>query len=180
MTGSDELERVLEVPDAAAMHALGRRFGESAPPGSLLLLDGPLGVGKTTFAQGVGAGCGVEEPITSPTYNLILQYRGRRPFTHVDLYRLEDPAALESLDMDEILESEGIICVEWPRLLADRARPPSGWIRIAPGGAGLASGRSGGPATRSVELRCRGDGWEALGARLPRGPAGAAEPSRPS
>ncbi|HUP01236.1 MAG TPA: tRNA (adenosine(37)-N6)-threonylcarbamoyltransferase complex ATPase subunit type 1 TsaE [Gemmatimonadota bacterium] len=151
-------DRTLEAPDAAAMRALGRAFGEAAPSGAVLLLEGPLGAGKTTFAQGVGEGCGVGEPVTSPTYNLVLHYRGRRPFTHVDLYRLADPADLETLDLNEILETGGITCIEWPKLIENRVRPPCARLRIDSGPVGA--------DRRGVEIRCRGEGWELLNGRL--------------
>lgn len=133
------------------MHELGRTLGQAAPPGAVFLLDGPLGAGKTTFAQGVGAGCGVTEPITSPTYNLILHYSGERSFTHADFYRLEDEAGLETLDLDEILSGDGVACVEWPVLITDRVAPPRALVRIEPDPSR--------PGARSVSIRTEGPGW---------------------
>ena len=83
--------------DANETASIGAALGRSAPNGAVILLEGPLGAGKTTFAQGVAAGCGVREPVTSPTYNLVLHYRGDRPFTHVDLFRLSDARELATL-----------------------------------------------------------------------------------
>lgn len=138
-------------PDAETTRALGRILGETAPEGAVLLLEGPLGAGKTTLAQGVGAGCGVEGPIASPTYNLVLHYDGARHFTHVDLYRLDDPSDLGTLDLDEILDPEGVTCVEWPALLADRVRPPWGRIRIEAAGSGAGA--------RLLAGAFAGEGW---------------------
>lgn len=136
-------------PSAAALRAMGRVLGATAPDGAVLLLTGPLGAGKTTLAKGVAEGCGVEGPVTSPTYNLVLHYSGRRPFTHVDLYRLGGPADLATLDLDEILDAPGVTCVEWPSLVAGLVAPPSASVEItvAP------------DQTRSVMLECEGDGW---------------------
>lgn len=139
--------------------AIGEALGRSAPDRAVILLEGPLGAGKTTLAQGVGTGCGVQEPVTSPTYNLILQYRGERPFTHVDLYRLENAAQLESLDLDEVLEASGVMCVEWPELLGERRiEEPWARVRISPG-----VGRDG---SRHIEGELFGEGWEAALAAL--------------
>ena len=139
--------------DARDTAALGEALGRSAPDGALILLEGPLGAGKTTFAQGVGAGCGVRDPITSPTYNLILRYAGDRPFTHVDLYRLEDASELETLDLDAVLGGSGVTCVEWSGILGDRLDPPWGRVTFVH--------EPGHPSTRRLGFELAGQGWEA-------------------
>ena len=83
-------------PAPADTRRLGRVFGRSSPDGAVLLVEGDLGAGKTTFAQGVAEGCGVAGPVSSPTYNLVLHHPGRRPFVHADFYRLAGPEELES------------------------------------------------------------------------------------
>ncbi len=144
--------------DARETAAIGESFGRTAPDGALILLEGPLGAGKTTFAQGVGAGCGVREPVTSPTYNLILRYEGERPFTHVDLYRLGDASELETLDLDAILGGSGVTCVEWPELLGDRHETPWARVRIEP--------ESGHAGPRRIRCELAGERWEATIAEL--------------
>lgn len=139
-------------PDAGGTAAIGAVLGRAAPDGTLILLEGPLGAGKTTFAQGVGAGCGVRDPVTSPTYNLILHYVGDRPFTHIDLYRLEDAAQLETLGIEEILGGSGVTCVEWPELLGESPAPPWARVRISPVGPG---------GERSLRGMLVGEGWQA-------------------
>jgi tRNA threonylcarbamoyladenosine biosynthesis protein TsaE len=151
--------------DAGETAAIGEALGSAAPDGALILLEGPLGAGKTTFAQGVGAGCGVREPVTSPTYNLILRYSGDRPFTHVDLYRLGDESELETLDLDAILEGSGVTCVEWPELLGNRYDAPWARVRIEP--------ESGHAGPRRILCELAGEGWEAAIAAL----AGRGEPA---
>ncbi len=158
MTSSMLPDRTFVVPDPGVMRDLGRKFGEAAPDHAVLLIKGPLGAGKTTFAQGVGEGCGVTEPITSPTYNLILRYEGSRPFTHVDLFRLADSAALETLDLDEILSSDGVTCIEWPELIADRVRSSSARVRICRAFSGTDA--------RAVSIDWEGEGWGRLMDRL--------------
>ena len=132
--------------------AIGAALGRSAPNGAVILLEGPLGAGKTTFAQGVAEGCGVREPVTSPTYNLVLHYLGERPFTHVDLFRLADARELASLDLEELLEGPGVTCVEWPAILEPRVEPPWARVRISP------ESKPAGP--RRLEGELAGRGWE--------------------
>ncbi len=117
----------------------------------MILLEGPLGSGKTTFAQGVAAGCGVAGPVTSPTYNLVLHHEGRRPFVHADLYRLETPGDLETLDLEEILSPPGMACVEWPELVGGLVRPPYAVVTLAPEGTG-----------RRIAVQLVGGGWSEL------------------
>lgn len=151
--------------DARETAAIGEALGRGAPDGALILLEGPLGAGKTTLAQGVGAGCGVREPVTSPTYNLMLRYDGDRPFTHVDLYRLGDRSELATLDLEAILEGSGVTCVEWPELLGDRHDAPWARVHIGP--------ESGHAGPRRIRCELAGEGWEAAIAAL----AGHGEPA---
>ncbi len=97
---------------------LGRRLGERAERGDLLLLTGALGSGKTTLAQGIAWGLGVQEYAHSPTFLLVHVYHGRLPLYHLDLYRLDDPREVEDLDLDEML-NDGVCAVEW----AEKALP---------------------------------------------------------
>lgn len=138
--------------DPDSTRAISEAFGKTAPEGAVLLLYGPLGAGKTTFAQGVGRGCGVEGPIASPTYNLVLHHRGERPFTHVDLYRLDTAAELETLDLDEILSAPGVTCVEWPEKIAAAVVEPFARIVLEPAAEGDA---------RTLRVELVGNGWEA-------------------
>ena len=80
----------MRIPTAQDMHALGVSLGKLLRAGDLVLLDGPLGAGKTAFAKGFGAGLGVDGTISSPSFILMAEYAGRLPLFHVDLYRLDD------------------------------------------------------------------------------------------
>jgi len=95
---------------------LGKALGELLPSGSLVLLRGDLGAGKTCLATGVARGLGVDSsvPITSPTYTLLNCYEGRLPLYHFDLYRLAGDEELEELGFDEYFHGDGVALVEWP------------------------------------------------------------------
>ena len=89
---------------------------------SILLLNGPLGAGKTTLVKGIAKGLGIEEPITSPTFPLSQHYpSGSPPLIHIDLYRLDDPNAANEffLQEEEELRAMGaLMVVEWPERLS--------------------------------------------------------------
>jgi tRNA threonylcarbamoyladenosine biosynthesis protein TsaE len=101
--------------------ALGRELARSLPPRAVVLLIGNLGAGKTTLAKGIidGLGAALPEDVSSPTFTLIHEYGGGRVF-HVDLYRIDDPRDLRTLGLEDLLEREAVILVEWgerfPRL----------------------------------------------------------------
>ncbi len=111
---------VIELPDREATQALGRSLGKQLSAGSVLLLKGDLGSGKTTLVQGLGLGLGVTE-IDSPTFTLINEYtKGRIPLYHVDLYRLSlaEASALYLETYWEGIETEpGIVAIEWAERL---------------------------------------------------------------
>ncbi|EAT15166.1 tRNA (adenosine(37)-N6)-threonylcarbamoyltransferase complex ATPase subunit type 1 TsaE [Desulfuromonas acetoxidans] len=95
---------------------LGEALGKLFPAGSLILLHGDLGAGKTCLASGIARGVGVDPdvPITSPTYTLLNCYEGRLPLYHFDLYRLGGEEELEELGFDEYFHGDGVALVEWP------------------------------------------------------------------
>ncbi|WP_250121457.1 tRNA (adenosine(37)-N6)-threonylcarbamoyltransferase complex ATPase subunit type 1 TsaE [Chroococcidiopsis sp. CCMEE 29] len=114
------------LPDVEATRSLGMSLGQSLPAGSVILLEGDLGSGKTTLVQGIGEGLGITEPIVSPTFTLINEYKGRLPLYHLDLYRLqpEEIAALHLETYWEGVEFElGIMAIEWAEKLD--YKPPS-------------------------------------------------------
>lgn len=105
--------------DASETRRWGAALGELLQPGHLILLSGPLGAGKTVFTQGVGAGLGVGEPVTSPTFTLVHYYHaadGTGPLlVHADLYRLEDPAEVEGLGLEDAMAVAPVVVEWWQR-----------------------------------------------------------------
>jgi tRNA threonylcarbamoyladenosine biosynthesis protein TsaE len=112
------------------MRALGRALGRAAQAGDRFLLEGPFGAGKTTLVQGLAEGLEVAAPVSSPSFVIESQYRGRLVLYHVDLYRLEhvEPELLESLD--EHLYGDGVAAVEWAERLPAYVRDDSTTLRI--------------------------------------------------
>jgi tRNA threonylcarbamoyl adenosine modification protein YjeE len=95
----------------------------------MITLTGDLGVGKTTLAQAICAGYGVEEPVTSPTDALVHKYCSpRSEVYHVDLYRLDDPSQLTNIGWDDIVAEHALVIVEWPERAG--ARIPSDHLPI--------------------------------------------------
>jgi len=91
----------------------GIELGQLLKPGDIVCLNGELGAGKTTLTQSIGKGLGVEEYITSPTFTLINEYKGRVPVYHFDVYRLENVEELYDLGFDEYFYGNGISIIEW-------------------------------------------------------------------
>lgn len=148
---------VLFLPDEAAAQALGAALAPLLEPGDAVLLDGDLGMGKTTIARGlIRQACGVPEA-ASPTYVIALSYERTDgvALTHADLYRLEDERELEELGLDEAVEN-GVLLVEWPGRAGFHAPPDSLRLRL--------SAQDGG---RRLEIIPSGR-WERLRDRLER------------
>jgi len=89
------------------------RIGNLLKRGSVIALYGGLAAGKTTFTKGIGQSLGVTEPITSPTYTIISEYKGKYPLYHMDCYRLEGEEDALAIGIDELLYGDGICVIEW-------------------------------------------------------------------
>lgn len=97
----------------ADTHNLARRLGALVVPGTVLVLAGPLGAGKTSFVQGLAKGMGVQGIVNSPTFTIIKEYSGRLPLYHFDFYRLQASEELWELGFDEYLRGGGVCALEW-------------------------------------------------------------------
>ena len=137
--GADSTQRVWELETLETTRALGRKLAQRLPKGAILLLQGPLGAGKTSLVQGLALACGISEPITSPTFALAQHYpQGQPPLVHLDLYRLEAPGSADELFLQEEEEAQAmgaLMAVEWPERL--RLTLPEAWqLELAHQGAG--------------------------------------------
>lgn len=97
---------------------LGERLGGALAAGDILLLSGELGAGKTMFVQGLARGLGFDGPVSSKSFVIMGEYAGREKLYHADLYRLDDPAQVQDLALDEIT-SDGVLAIEWPERAGD-------------------------------------------------------------
>lgn len=125
----------LPLADAAATHTLGVRLGQVLPAGTVLLLKGNLGSGKTSLVQGLGMGLGIVETVDSPTFTLVNEYlSGRVPLYHMDLYRLSatdtDQLALDNY-WDEQEVEPGIVAIEWAERLSSEVDAAGGTLVIS-------------------------------------------------
>lgn len=108
-----------------------KALGEKAEPGQVFCLNGDLGVGKTVFAQGFGAGVGVTEPMSSPTFTILQEYtEGRLSLYHYDVYRIGDVDELEETGFYEYVGGDGVALVEWAELVREEIPKTATWIKI--------------------------------------------------
>jgi tRNA threonylcarbamoyladenosine biosynthesis protein TsaE len=137
------------VCDPAAMRSLGRSLATVLRSGDLVVLAGGLGSGKTTLAQGIGAGLGVRGPVTSPTFVIARVHPGSVPLVHVDAYRIGSLAELADLDLEASLE-ESVTVVEWGAGLVEGLADDRLEVRLVREGEGDA---------RTVTVRGVGRRW---------------------
>ena len=111
---------VTETRSPEETYELGKKIGQQARPGQVYTLTGDLGVGKTVFTQGVAAGRGITEPVSSPTFTIVQIYEeGRLPFYHFDVYRIGDIEEMEEIGYDDYFFGEGICLIEWAELIEE-------------------------------------------------------------
>jgi tRNA threonylcarbamoyladenosine biosynthesis protein TsaE len=123
------MAREVTTRSADETRALGREVGGGLARGDVLLLEGELGTGKTTFVKGIAEACGVQAMVRSPTFALMHRYRGDPDLVHVDLYRETDPAGLEDLYLDA--DGDDVITVvEWPKQLSPYLWPDAPRVRF--------------------------------------------------
>ena len=111
---------VTETRSPEETYDLGRKIGLQARSGQVYTLTGDLGVGKTVFTQGVAAGLGITEPVSSPTFTIVQVYEeGRLPFYHFDVYRIGDIEEMEEIGYDDYFFGKGICLIEWAELIEE-------------------------------------------------------------
>lgn len=151
MVTSSAARRVVVSPDPDATSRLGRALGEVARAGDLICLWGELGAGKTHLAKAIGAGLGVSETITSPSFVLMAEYEGRLPLFHIDPYRLVSAEDALAGGLIDERQAEGVTLVEWPERLGDAL--PVGRLDVRIDGTG--------DEPRTMTLIAWGDRYEA-------------------
>ena len=134
-----------------------RELGEAIAPllraRDAVVLTGELGAGKTTFAQGVARGLGIEEPVSSPTFTLVKEYSGILDLAHVDVYRLDRIQDVMDLGLDELGAGEDVLLVEWGDTIEELL--PDERLRIE-----LTTGAGHGvDDERSIAISATGAGW---------------------
>jgi tRNA threonylcarbamoyladenosine biosynthesis protein TsaE len=151
---------VIKLPTVEDTRDFGRRLAATLRPGDLVLLTGPLGAGKTALVQGIGAGLGVTDAITSPTFVIARVHRGRTPLVHADAYRLGDSAdpraEIDDLDLDASAD-DAVTVVEWGAGLVEQLNDEYLQVRIDRLD----------DDTRVIELIPHGGDWSARLAALP-------------
>ncbi|WP_455619095.1 tRNA (adenosine(37)-N6)-threonylcarbamoyltransferase complex ATPase subunit type 1 TsaE [Eisenbergiella sp.] len=127
---SQQIEEI-ESFSAEETYALGKKIGQEAQPGQVYTLIGDLGVGKTVFTQGVAAGLGITEPVSSPTFTIVQIYdEGRMPFYHFDVYRIGDPEEMEEVGFEDCIYGGGLCLIEWANLIEEILPPVYTQVRI--------------------------------------------------
>ena len=148
----------IEIPTAQDMRDLGVRLARILAPGDLVVLDGPLGAGKTTLAQGIGAGLGVRGDVTSPTFVIARVHPSLSdgpPLVHADAYRVDGPLEIDDLDLDASV-GDSVTIVEWGRGLVEGLAPDRLDVEI--------SRTVGGDSeVRQVRITTQGKRWYGVG-----------------
>ncbi len=147
---------VLSLPTEAETAALGVRLAALARPGDCILLDGPIGAGKSHLARAfIRARLGFSEDVPSPTFTLVQVYEADGiEIWHTDLYRLSHPDELWELGLDDAF-GKAICLIEWPDRLGNHLPPRALWLRLEQAGEGRRAILSGG---RADLLRALADG----------------------
>ena len=112
------MAHVIHTKTAEETMALGEELGRRLRSGDVVALFGDLGAGKTTFTKGIACGLKLVADVHSPTFTLIHEHPGEIPLYHVDLYRLSDEQEVEGLGIEEYLQADGVVVIEW----ADRMK----------------------------------------------------------
>ncbi|QMU07166.1 tRNA (adenosine(37)-N6)-threonylcarbamoyltransferase complex ATPase subunit type 1 TsaE [Levilactobacillus suantsaii] len=139
--------------------AIGQQLAPGLRAKDVILLDGDLGAGKTTFTKGLAAGLGIKRNVKSPTFTIIREYQdGRLPLYHMDVYRLEDGSG-DELGLEEYFNGDGVNVVEWSKFIADEL--PEHYLRII-----FKRDDAAGENQRTLSFEPHGDHFDQLVAQL--------------
>jgi tRNA threonylcarbamoyladenosine biosynthesis protein TsaE len=149
------VSNTIKVESAEQTMAIGEKLAPYLQPQDLILLDGDLGAGKTTFTKGLAKGLGITKPIKSPTFTIIREYQdGRIPLYHMDVYRLEEGGG-DDLGLEEYFNGDGVNVVEWSKFVADEL--PDKYLRII-----FRRDDSQGDNVRTLTFEAKGDRFEKM------------------
>lgn len=112
---------------------LGKKIGKALCPGDIIALQGTLAAGKTTLTKGIASGLEVEDTVTSPTFTLISEYRGRLPLYHMDVYRLDSVEDFLDLGSEELIYGNGVSVIEWSEKIMEWLPHSAIIIRLSAG-----------------------------------------------
>ncbi|MEA4826471.1 MAG: tRNA (adenosine(37)-N6)-threonylcarbamoyltransferase complex ATPase subunit type 1 TsaE [Clostridium sp.] len=98
---------------------LGVEIGKRTQNGDIICLIGDLGTGKTHITKGIATGLGIQDHITSPTFNIVNEYNGRHKLYHFDVYRVNDPDEIEAIGFDEYIFGDGVTIIEWANYIGE-------------------------------------------------------------
>ena len=130
-----DIKRTIEIRDESQTREFGLALGRSAQAGQVIGLVGDLGAGKTTLTKYIAEGLGIKENVSSPTFNVIKEYRGGRlPLYHFDVYRLGGAEELFDLGAEEYFDGDGLCVVEWADLAASALPEDARFIYVEYGG----------------------------------------------
>lgn len=112
--------KIIETRSEQATRQLGEMLATAVKEGTVITLNGDLGVGKTVFTQGFAQGLGVKEPVNSPTFTIVQVYEeGRMPFYHFDVYRIGDIEEMEEIGYEDYFYGKGVCLIEWAELIQE-------------------------------------------------------------
>lgn len=112
--------KVIETRSEEGTREIGKILGKAVKEGTVITLNGDLGVGKTVFTQGFAQGLGVEEPVNSPTFTIVQIYEeGRMLFYHFDVYRIGDIEEMEEIGYEDYFYGTGVCLIEWAELIQE-------------------------------------------------------------
>jgi tRNA threonylcarbamoyladenosine biosynthesis protein TsaE len=157
----------------------GQVLGSLLRAGDVIALIGDLGAGKTTLTQGIAQGMGIKDRVTSPTFTLVQEYRGRVPLFHFDPYRLERPEDVYDFGFEEYLERGGVVVVEWADRIAALLPEEQLTLTLMETGERVEEWKSGGvefsleeaATVRRLEMEAAGTRYETLMSQLSNFPA---------
>lgn len=137
---------------AGETREVGQAVASLLRPRDAVVLTGELGAGKTTFAQGVARGLGIDEPVSSPTFTLVKEYSGILDLAHVDVYRLERIQDVLDLGLDELGGGDDVLLVEWGDTIEELL--PDERLQVE-----LTTDDADGEGVRTLAFTCTGPGW---------------------